>query len=122
MKVEVYGSHRAPATRRKGGGVGILLRDSPKFTQHPCFQSRSFENCQLAFTSGGVIVRIAVVNRLYPTKFFDLLDLTKVHLLILVKFNIHPESPSNANTKYVSSTLKSANLTQHVHEDDTFVK
>ena len=63
MTTEGYTFHRAPRTHRKGGAVSILLRDSLKFQQHPCFQSSSFENYQLTFTSVGVTVRVAVVYR-----------------------------------------------------------
>ncbi len=52
IKTEGYKFHHAPRNHRKGGGVGIILRDSLKFKQHPCFQSSSFENYQLTFTSG----------------------------------------------------------------------
>ena len=67
MTLQGYTFHHAPRTRRKGGGVGILLRDSLKFKKHPCFKTNSFENYQFTFTSGGVTVRVTIVYRLHPT-------------------------------------------------------
>ena len=71
------------------------------------------------------------------SEYVDSLAISKGHLLIVGDFNIHWDSPSDANTKHLSSILKSASLTQHVqerthrhghmldlviyHEDDTFV-
>ena len=42
-----YGFHHTARTHIKGGGVGILIRDSLKLQNHFRFQARSFENYQL---------------------------------------------------------------------------
>ena len=55
-----------PRIHKKGGEVGILLRDSLKCETH--FQAKSFENYQLTFVSGGISVRVAIIYRLHPTK------------------------------------------------------
>ena len=73
----------------------MLLHDSLKFKQHPCFQSSCFENYQLTFTSGGVTVHVAVVYWSHQTK---------------------KSGPGNFQSFQLSSTLKSASLIQHVHE------
>jgi hypothetical protein len=126
-----YGFHHTARTHRKGGGVGILIRDSLKLQNHFRFQARSFENYQLTFTSGGVSVRVAIVYRLHPSKknglktvdffrefseFVDSLATNSGHLLILGDFNIHWDSQVNADTKHLSDILRSASLTQHVQE------
>ena len=46
-----YRFHHRARTHRKGGGVGILIRDSLNFQNHFCFQAKSFENYQLTLTS-----------------------------------------------------------------------
>ena len=48
-----YSFHHAARIRIKGGGVGILLRDSLKCETHLRFHAKSFENYQLTFISGG---------------------------------------------------------------------
>ena len=89
---------------KKGGGVGILLGDSLKCETHFRFQSKSFENYQLTFVSGGISVRVAIIYRLHPSKknglkaahffkeysgFVESLTTNSGHLLILGDFNIH---------------------------------
>ena len=53
---------------KKGGGVAILLCDSLKCETHLRFQAKSFENNQLTFVSGGINVRVAIIDRLHPSK------------------------------------------------------
>ncbi|KAK2151927.1 hypothetical protein LSH36_345g00012 [Paralvinella palmiformis] len=116
-----YSFHHAARIHKKGGGVGILLRDSLK----------SFENYQLTFISGGISVRVAIIYRLHPTKkncpkaadffkefsgFFYSLPTNSGHLLMLGDFNIHWDCQRNADTKQLADILRSANLRQHVQE------
>ena len=61
-----YSFHHAARIHKKGGGVGILLRDSLKCETHLRFQAKSFENYQLTFISGGISVRVAIIYRLHP--------------------------------------------------------
>ena len=46
-----YSFHHAARIHKKGGEVGILLRDSLKCETHLRFQAKSFENYQLTFIS-----------------------------------------------------------------------
>ena len=55
-----YSFHHAARIHKKGGGVGILLRDSLKCESHLQFHAKSFENYQLTFVSGGIRVRVAI--------------------------------------------------------------
>ena len=126
-----YSFHHAARIHKKGGGVGILLRDSLKCETHLRFQAKSFENYQLTFISGGISVRVAIIYRLHPTKknglkaadffkefseFVDSLATNSGHLLILGDFNIHWDCQRNADTKQLADILRSANLRQHVQE------
>ena len=61
LTTDGYTVRHAPPTHRKGGGVGILYRDSFKTQHHPKYQARSFENYQLTLASGGKRVRVAVI-------------------------------------------------------------
>ena len=51
-----YSFHYAARTRRKGGGVVILIRESLKFMKNSRFQARSSENVHLTFMSRSVSV------------------------------------------------------------------
>ena len=53
-----YTFRHALCTHRKGGGVGILYRDSFKTQHNPKYEARSFENYQ----------RVAIIYRLHLTK------------------------------------------------------
>ena len=53
QKIAGYSLHHAAQIHKKGGGVGILLRDSLKCETHLRFQAKSFENYQPTFISGG---------------------------------------------------------------------
>ncbi|KAK2138836.1 hypothetical protein LSH36_2340g00003, partial [Paralvinella palmiformis] len=126
-----YSFHHAARIHKKGGGVGILLRDSLKCETHLRFQAKSFENYQLTFISGGISVCVAIIYRLHPAKknglkaadffkefsvFVDSLASNSGHLLILGDFNIHWDCQRNADTKQLADIRRSANLRQHVQE------
>ena len=70
-----YGFHHTARTHKKGGGVGILIRDSLKLQNQFRFKARSFEDYLLTFTSEGVRVRVAIFYRLHNNnkKNFDLI-------------------------------------------------
>lgn len=128
---EGYVFRHSARSNRKGGGVGIILRNSLKFQRRPPLKVKSFENYQLTISSGGINIRVVIVYRLHPTKkngikssdfftefaeFVDSIATSNDHLLILGDFNIHWDVPSNPDTRHLSDILRSANLTQHVNE------
>jgi len=46
--------------------VSIPFHDSLNYETYLRFQDKSFETYQLIFVSGGILVHIAIINRLHP--------------------------------------------------------
>jgi len=122
-----YSFHHAAQIHKKGGEVCILLLCSLKRGTYWCFQTKSFENYQLAFVSRGISIRVAIIYRLLPTKkngpkaadflkniseFVDSLATNIGYLLFLGYINRYWDT----DIKQPADNFRSPNLKQHWQE------
>ena len=114
-------------TRRCGGGIGLLYKDSLRATK---VRNGEEESCELLVQiSSSLKIRVVIVYRPPHSKdhrvpvvsflnefssYMESIILSKDHLLILGDFNIHVDVPTDAYTVKFMDLLESVGLEQHV--------
>ena len=119
-----------PRTRRCGGGIGLLYKDSLRVTKVRNGEKESFKLCELLVQiSSSLKIRVVIVYRpphsedhripvvTFLSEFSSYMEsiiLSKDHLLILGDFNIHMDVSTDAYTVKFMDLLESLGLEQHV--------
>ena len=120
-----------PRTRRCGGGIALLYKESLRVTKVRNGEKESFEYCELLVQiSSSLKIRVVIVYRpphsedhripvvtslvSSPVTWNPSSCRSKDHLLILGYFNIHMDVPTDANTVKFMDLLESLGLEQHV--------
>ena len=119
-----------PRTRRCGGGIGLLYKDSLRVTKVRNGEEESFEYCELLVQiSSSLKIRVVIVYRpphsedhrvpliTFLSEFSSYTEsiiLSKNHLLILGDLNIHMDVSTVAYTVKFMDLLESLGLEQHV--------
>jgi hypothetical protein len=122
--------HKARNNGSRGGGVGILFRDSLSYKQKPSsINASSFESMEGYFSTPGSCIHIALIYRIPPStknklskslfleEFTSLLEhlcILPGKVLIIGDFNIHWDDQNNAECKHFMDILDSFDLVQHV--------
>ncbi len=124
-----YHFHHKPRLNRKGGGVGILLKQSLKIKSLPSPSTSSFEHMVCDITTGKVALRLVVIYRPPPSKvnkstpasflmeFYTLLESLPTHpghLIIAGDFNFHVDVADDPHAIKLLDTLDSVGLVQLV--------
>ena len=114
-----------PGTRR-GGGVGVIHRDTFKCKPINTSSYSSFEHSDQTLFHGSSLLRVIVIYKPPSTSFTDFIEdfasllelviLSPGRLIILGDFNIHIDDDQNLHRKLFLDTLDSFNLEQHVRE------
>ena len=118
--------HKPRPGDRRGGGVGILYRNTFRFIQLNAANYPSFEHTDQTLSIGSCVLRVIVIYKPPSTSFVDFINdfssllehvlLSPGRLLILGDFNIHVDNYQNTHQKAFLDILDSFNLVQHVKE------
>ena len=115
----------------RGGGVGVILKDTLPFKVISSPESSSFECIQLMITATSVAIRLVTIYRVPPnqknritqgafiTEFALLLESLATatgRLVIIGDFNIHWDDNNNYEQKQLKELLEMHNLHQHITE------
>ena len=119
-----------PHTKRCGGGIGLLYKDSLQVTKVRNGEKESFEYCELLVQiSSSLKIRVVIIYRpphsedhrvpvvTFLSEFSSYMEsiiLSKDHLLILGDFNIHMDVLIDAYTVKFMDLLESLGLEEHV--------
>jgi hypothetical protein len=123
--------HKPRASGARGGGVGILHKDSIPFSEKsPSLQATSFESMEGYFSLPGSCIHTALIYRIPPSKknslrkslfleefaiLLEYLSILPGKLLITGDFNIHWDDDSNTENIQFQDLLSSFDLVQHVN-------
>lgn len=115
-----------PHTKRCGGGIGLLYKDSLQVTKVRNGEKESFEYCELLVQiSSSLKIRVVIIYRpphsedhrvsvvTFLSEFSSYMEsiiLSKDHLLILGDFNIHMDVLIDAYTVKFMDLLESLGL------------
>ena len=114
-----------PRGHSRGGGVGLLFKDTLRINSHVTDTFQTFEFMDIHFRSLEFI-RFLLIYRppdntsitLFLEEFSRLLEQVLAessgHLLISGDFNFHVDDPCNIHANRFSEILESCNLKQHV--------
>ena len=118
--------HRPRPGGKKGGGVGLMFRNTLKWSKASSHSFKSFEHLDQMLTCGSSLLHIIVVYRPPSSSFTDFIQefsslmesacVSKGRLLIVGDFNIHVDNSSDAKANQFKEVLDSFNMTQHVNE------
>ena len=114
-----------PGTKR-GGGVGLLFRNTLQWSKASSHCFNSFEHLDQTLTCGSSLLHIIIIYRPPNTRFSDFIHdfstllesacVSKGRLLLLGDFNIHVDNESDANAQHFKEVLDLFNMKQHVNE------
>ena len=123
---EGYRLEHKPRTSRRGGGVGVIFRQSLKYKRQdadvPSYTS--FEHMMALITSRSKTIRLVIVYR--PpgqsiltfidefAAFLDRLTILPFPLVITGDFNVHIDKPSECNVNKILALLDANDLQQFV--------
>lgn len=118
-----YSFLHAPRSTGRGGGVGVLFKDSLKMKKIDKQKFHSFENIQLNLHSSTSSTVILVIYRPPSTNcstfleefsnFLEQFVIASGRLLLVGDFNFHLNSTDSSTIKF-QSLLNSFNLTHHI--------
>ena len=121
----VYGFLRVPRGHSRGGGVGLLFKDTLQINNHITDTFKTFKLMDIHFRSLQVI-RVLLLycppdntsSMLFVEEFSVLLDQiiaeSTGHLLISGDFNLHVDDPCDIYANHFNEILESCNLKQLV--------
>jgi exonuclease III len=126
-----YSLLHVPRPTRRGGGVGIIYRDSLNPIIQPKFKALSFEYLEALISVDSHCLRLIVLYRPPPSTkngltkgifYQEFADFLAAHipstgkLLITGDFNFHWNDINSQDTQHMAEIIDSANLIQHVKE------
>ena len=116
--------------KRKGGGVGVLLRHSLTVSKKNAAKFKSFEYMDLAITLQSSSLRLIVVYRpptskgkntqtsVFFNEFANLMESLIIipgNFVVAGDFNLHVDNPTNPDGRKMCELLESMELQQHVY-------
>ena len=120
-----------PRLDRRGGGVGIIFRDTITVKTECPFKAQSFESSEYKLHIKSVYVRIVIIYRPPPsvknkctsalffkelTSYLEILTVSSGKLIVLGDFNFHMESDTDKDAVSFKELLNTTGLVQHVRE------
>ena len=125
-----YLFHHIPRVGR-GGGVGVLIRNSLSVTKQPKLDASSFESIDLSIKAVSTCIHLLVIYRIPPSKknklspamfleeFSKLLENVSTssgQLIIVGDINIHWDDMKNSERKKLVELLENYDLSQHIEQ------
>jgi len=121
----------APRVKRRGGGVGIVIRNDIRFEKQNITQYSAFESLEGLIHSANDCIRLCVIYRppysgthgeptdTFIEQFHQYIEhhvTTNGKLVITGDFNFHMDDPNNTDTKKFQDLLFSLNMKQHIND------
>ena len=118
--------HQIPRSRRKGGGVAVIVRSNMKLVSNKTSHFNTFEILDANIHVSSQVIRLVVMYSRPPsgnmsvflTEFSSFLESvihSKGRLLIVGDFNIHVDASDNVHSLKFLDLLHSLGLRQHVN-------
>ena len=126
-----YTLQHIPRPMRRGGGVGIMIKDSIKTVASECQVFKSFEYIEKKIVIRSLSYLLVVVYRPPPSTknsftvpmfldefgaYLEPVLITKCNILICGDFNFQMNHPSHPDTMKFQALLNSTGLKQHVQQ------